>query len=56
MTNQELCDRWEQTLRYKASVYEHEARKRGEDITELSLDTVANEMKAFFCGLETLRR
>jgi len=49
---QELFDRWISTLRHKAATYEHPARGRGEEVTELSLDTVCNEMKAFLVGLE----
>ena len=48
----ELKRRWISTLRYKASVYEHPARKRGDEVTEISLDTLANEMEAFFVGLK----
>lgn len=48
---EELKNRWISILRHKASVYEHEARKRGEIVTEPSLDSICNEMEAFFTGL-----
>lgn len=47
----ELKERWISTLRMKAKEYEHPARKNGEIVTELSLDSLANEMEAFFVGL-----
>ena len=47
----ELKQRWISILRQKASVYEHEARKRGETITEPDLDSICNEIEAFFTGL-----
>lgn len=49
---EELKNRWISCLRFKASQYEHEARKRGETVTELSLDSLANEINAFFTALE----
>lgn len=48
----ELKERWIQILRQKASQYEHLARKNGETVTSPSLDDLANEMEAFFTGLE----
>ena len=44
-------NRWIGTLRYKASVYEHVARKKGEEVTSPSLDDICNEMEAFLEGL-----
>jgi hypothetical protein len=32
MHNQELFERWNRILRFKASEYEHKARKNGEDL------------------------
>lgn len=52
MTNelQELKDRWICILRGKASVYEHEARKKGEVVTSPSIDNICAEIEAFFTG------
>lgn len=52
MNEQELLlfERWQSTLRSKASQYEHEARKRGETVTQLDLDTICNEMDAYIVG------
>ena len=53
MTRLELLfSRWESALRHKASVYEHEARKRGDEVTYPSLDDICNEMSAFLAGTE----
>ena len=52
--NEELYNlkkRWDSVLRAKASDYEHTARKNGEIVTSPSLDDLANEMEAFFTGL-----
>ena len=49
---EELKNRWNRTLRNKASEYEHNARKNGEVVCRPSLDDVCNEMEAFFTGLE----
>ena len=48
---QELEKRWIGLLRMKASEYEHSARKRGESVSEPSIDTICNEIQAFFVGL-----
>lgn len=45
--------RWIKILRHKASRYEHEARGRKEVVTDPCLDTIANEIFAFFEGLES---
>lgn len=47
----ELKKRWQSILRLKAQEYEHTARKRGEVVSEPSLDVICNEMEAFFIGL-----
>lgn len=52
MKKQELEDRWIRLLRWKASKYEHTARKNNETVTSPSLDDLANEIEAFFTGLE----
>ena len=44
--------RWESVLRYKASMYEHEARKNGEEVASPSLDDICNEMTAFLAGAD----
>lgn len=49
----ELFERWESILRYKASVYEHEARKNGEVVSSPSIDSICNEIKAFLVGIES---
>ena len=49
---QELQNRWNGILRQKASQYEHTDRKNGKDVTGPSLDDIANEMNAFFTGLQ----
>ena len=49
----DLAKRWQTILRGKASHYEHPARKRGEEVCVPSLDDLANEMDAFFTGLQT---
>lgn len=47
-----IKNRWVKTLRQKASQYEHPARKKGETVTALDLDSLANEIEAFFIALE----
>lgn len=47
----ETFERWNSILRYKASTYEHLARKNGEEVTSPSIDEICNEMRAFFEGL-----
>lgn len=47
---EEMFQRWKASLRYKAGVYEHESRKRGEDVVYPSLDDICNEMNAFMAG------
>ena len=47
----ELQQRWISLLRMKAKEYEHKARKNGEVVAGPSLDTICNEMNAFFTGL-----
>lgn len=49
---EDLKKRWDRILRQKASQYEHTARKNGEFVCEPSLDDIANELEAFFIGLE----
>lgn len=49
----EVFDRWIGTLRHKASVYEHEDRARGKEVTSPSLDDICNEMNAFLAGLDS---
>ena len=49
----ELFDRWNSILRMKASEYEHQARKNGEVVSSPSIDSICNEMSAFFVGLES---
>lgn len=49
---QELKKRWIDILRFKASHYEHPARKNGEDVTDPSIDAICNEIEAFFAGLD----
>ena len=46
-----IFERWENIIRAKATEYEHTARKAGKQVTEPSLDSVANEMEAFKAGL-----
>ncbi len=46
----ELIDRWISILRAKAE-YEHNARGRGEIVSEPSIDCVCNEMIAYFTGV-----
>ncbi len=46
----QLFERWISTLRSKASQYEHTARKNGETVTQLDLDTVCNEIEAYLIG------
>lgn len=53
---EELRIRWEQALRFKAQQYEHPARKSGEVVTSLDLDTLANEINAFFTALQLLNK
>jgi len=48
----DIFNRWIGILRHKASVYEHEARKRREPVTQPSLDDVCNEMNAYVEGFE----
>lgn len=50
---QEMFKRWEQTLRMKASEYEHPARKRGESVFYPSIDDICNEMEAFLAGRDS---
>ena len=50
MTNQELKDRWVSILRFKAE-YEHNDRKNGKTVTSPDIDTICNEIEAFFTGL-----
>ena len=52
MNNKELKDRWVSLLRMKASEYEHTARKEGKIVCSPSIDSICNEMEAFFTGLE----
>lgn len=47
----ELKDRWIRILRQKAHTYEHSARKEGKIVCEPSIDTICNEIDAFFIGL-----
>jgi hypothetical protein len=47
-----LRSRWVRILRGKASEYEHKARKNGEVVSSPSLDSICNEIEAFFIGLE----
>lgn len=49
MTRSELCDRWVGILRLKAADYEHVARKNGEHVSSPSIDTICNEIEAYFC-------
>lgn len=49
---EQLKNRWVKALRQKASQYEHSARKKGETVTALDLDSLANEIEAFFTALE----
>lgn len=49
-TVEEMFSRWQLVLRQKASQYEHEARKRGEDMIYPSIDDICNEMNAFMAG------
>jgi hypothetical protein len=55
MTNnrsiQSLADRWNSILRMKAAEYEHEARKRGEEVASPDIDDICNEMNAYFTGV-----
>lgn len=46
-----LKERWIYIIRTKAGEYEHRARGRGEPVSEPSLDTICNEINAFFVGL-----
>lgn len=47
-----IKERWISTLRYKASTYEHPARKKdAHSVTNPSLDDICNEIEAFFAGL-----
>lgn len=48
-----LINRWTGILRHKASEYEHKARKEGKLVSEPDIDTICNEIKAFYCGLMT---
>ena len=48
-------DRWERLLRFKASAYEHTARKNGEIVCSPSIDDICNEMMAFRDGIELFR-
>lgn len=48
----EIFERWNNLLRFKASEYEHQARKKGEVVSEPSIDCICNEMDAFIAGLE----
>lgn len=50
MNKKELKERWISLLRMKAE-YEHEAKKNGEVVTSPSIDSICNEMEAFFTGL-----
>lgn len=52
MQLEELQERWIHLLRMKAEEYEHSARGLGEDVSEPSIDTVCNEIEAFFIGLQ----
>ena len=47
----ELKNRWIAVLRLKAVEYEHPARAKAEAVSEPDLDTICNEMEAFFTGL-----
>lgn len=47
----ELKNRWISILRQKASQYEHTPRGKGELVVSPDLDTLANEIEAFFTGL-----
>ena len=54
MTNEsknDLKSRWIFILRHKASEYEHPERKDGKEVTSPDLDDIANEIEAFFTGL-----
>ena len=46
----ESFGRWIGTLRAKASIYEHSARKNGKIVTSPDLDQICNEMEAFLDG------
>ncbi len=47
----ELKLRWINILRFKASEYEHQARKIGKEVCSPSIDDICNEIEAFFTGL-----
>jgi hypothetical protein len=51
MTKEELKNRWVKILRQKAE-YEHNDRKNGKLVYDPSIDTICNEIEAFFTGLE----
>jgi hypothetical protein len=46
----ELANRWIGILRRKAE-YEHNARKNGEIVCEPDIDSICNEMIAYFTGI-----
>jgi hypothetical protein len=46
----ELASRWIGILRKKAE-YEHNARKNGEIVCEPDIDSICNEMIAYFTGI-----
>ena len=50
--SEEVLNRWISSLRYKASTYEHTARKNGEIVVSPSLDDICNEMEAFKAGIK----
>ncbi len=47
----ELINRWTSILRSKAGLYEHTSRENGQIVSQPDLDTIANEIYAFFVGL-----
>ena len=49
---EEVFEGWENTLRHKASEYEHEARKNNEIVSSPSIDTICNEMRVFLAALK----
>lgn len=46
MNKKELKERWIRELRRKAHEYEH-----GKEVSGLTIDSICNEIEAFFSGL-----
>lgn len=49
----ETANRWINILRDKAHDYEYKAREKGETVSSPDLDDIANEITAFFAGINS---